>query len=167
MYIWVDACSAGMKSGLARLFFLFPCCLPLSRGLYHCCSAITENSTTWQMLGERHFQIHLCVCACLWERAFVCLLVPPHSTEERFVQDSSGTRCFSVEFDCGTAEAPEKKYINMGIFGDVTWLQGIRMTKDTPVKNDCHRLQGLMRMITAHYNVYTVYTIVLVQRSVW
>lgn len=44
------------------------------------------------------------------------------------------------------------------------------MTKDTPVKTTATqitRTDADVAMITAHYNVYTVHTIVLVQRSVW
>lgn len=45
---------------LLCVLFLFP----LSEGLYHCCTAIIEKSRkdTWQMFGERCFQIHLCLC---------------------------------------------------------------------------------------------------------
>lgn len=55
------------------LCVLFP--FPLSDGLYHCCSAITENSRkdTWQMFGEHCLQIYLCVCVCMSVRAGLCV----------------------------------------------------------------------------------------------
>lgn len=149
------------------LCVLFP--LPLSEGLYHCCTAITENNRkdTWQMFGERCFQIHL--FACLLELVFVCRLVPPQSSKERFVQDSFEARCFSIEFVYCTAETPEKKYVNMRESEDATWLQSIKTTKDTPVKtiatdykdwcgcyNDYSTLQYLYRLHNSPCPTFTV-----------
>lgn len=95
-----------LKTGLVCIFFLFPwwICLsvlflfPLSEGLYHCCTAIIEKSRedTWQMFGERCFQINLCVC----ER--LCYSWP---------------LSLSVEFVYCTTEAAEKKHIKHEYLG--------------------------------------------------
>lgn len=76
------------------------------------------------------------VCVCLLEVVYVRLNILCNFSEEKCVLDSFETRCFLV--DC--IKAPETKYINMRVFGDVTRLQSIKMTKDT-CTNDCHRLQ--------------------------
>lgn len=96
---------SGLSFLLVSLLFLHLCVLflfPLSEGLYHCCTAITESSrkNNWQMFGEHRFQIHW--RACLFELSFVCLCV-----------------CRLSSLTAPT-EAPEKMHINMRIFGDVT-----------------------------------------------
>lgn len=132
LYTWVE--KNQLKSSLACPVFLFPCCFRfcVSCFPFHCQRAYITVALPSQRAAEKTIGRCLESIASKFIGARLCSSCPLCVSQSSLLTVPT--------------EAPEKMYINMRVFGDVTWLQSIKKTKDT-CKNDCCRLQGMMRTL--------------------